>query len=85
MFNQKTWYKKCLGLFKEWLTTLVNVPSHTKCVSLCNQKREIQRTLVNLHPNESSQGLYYYPFAIKLDRCAGIFDTCNDLLIVYVF
>ena len=36
-------------------------------------------TLINLHPNEYSQEFHYYPFAVKLDRCIGSFDTLNDL------
>ena len=28
------------------------ISKHTKCVSLSNQKYEIQRILINLHPNE---------------------------------
>ena len=35
---------------------------------------EIQHTLLNLDPNEYSQELHYYPFAVKLDRCIG---GCN--------
>ena len=35
------------------LTSLVNASSHTKCVSLRNRKCEIQRTLINIHPNDS--------------------------------
>ena len=31
---------------------LVNASNHTKCLSLSNQKCEIQPTLINLHPNE---------------------------------
>ena len=53
------------------LTTLVNASSHTKCVSLSNQKFEIQSTLINLYSNEYNQELHYYPFAVKLDRCVG--------------
>ena len=34
-------------------------------------------TLINLHPNEYSQEFYYYPFAIKLNRCFG---SCNILI-----
>ena len=45
--------------------------NHTKCVSLSNQKCEIQPTFINLHPNEYSQEFHYYPFAVKLDRCVG--------------
>ena len=60
-------------------TIIVNASNHTKCVSLSNQKCEIQPTLINLHTNECSQELYYYPFAVKLDRYAGSCDTLNDL------
>ena len=28
-----------------------------------------QPTLTNLHPNELTQGLRYYPLAVNLDRC----------------
>ena len=36
-------------------------------------------TLIPLHPNECSQELYYYPFAVKLDKCVGNCNTLNDL------
>ena len=39
----------------------------------------IQPTLINLYPNEYSQEFHYYPFAVKLDRCAGSCNTLNDL------
>ena len=61
------------------LASIVNASNHLKCVSLSNQKCEIQPTLVNLHSNEYSQELYYYPFAVKLDRCIGSCNTLNDL------
>ena len=32
---------------------------------------EIQPTLIDLHPNEYTQELHYYPFTVKLDRCVG--------------
>ena len=38
-----------------------------------------QPTLIDLHPNECSQGFHYYPFAVKLDRCLGSCNTLNDL------
>ena len=60
-------------MFSVFLTSLVNASNHTKCVSLSNQKFEIQPTLINLHPNE----LHYYPFAVKLDKCVG---SCNSLI-----
>ena len=57
-----------------FLTSLVNASNHTKCVSLSNQKYEIQSTLINLHPIEYSQELHYYAFVVKLDKCVG---SCN--------
>ena len=39
----------------------------------------IQPTLINLHPDEYSQELHSYSFAVKLDRCAGSCNTINDL------
>ena len=47
---------------------------HTKCVSLSNQKCEIQPALINLHCNE------YNPLAVKLeDRCVGSCNILNNL------
>ena len=39
----------------------------------------IQPTIINLHPNEYSQELHCYPFAVKLDRCVESCNTLNDL------
>ena len=39
----------------------------------------IQPTLVNLYPDECSQGLSCYPFAINLDKCVGSCNTLNDM------
>ena len=61
------------------LTGLVNGSNHTKCVSLSNQKCMIQPTLINLHPNEYSQDFHYYPFSVKLQRCAVVCNNINDL------
>ena len=36
------------------ISSIVNASNHTKCVSLSNQKCEIQLTLVNLRSNEYS-------------------------------
>ena len=35
--------------------------------------------LINLHPNEYSQELHCYPFAVKLDKCVGSCNTLNDI------
>ena len=48
--------------------------NHTKCVSLNNQKSK--STLINLHPNQCSQELHYYPIAVKLKNG---FVSCNSL------
>ena len=42
----------------------------------------IQPTLINLHPNgwiQSRPSLHCYPFAVKLVRCVGSYNTLNDL------
>ena len=49
------------------LISIVNACNHTKCVSLSIHKCEIQRSFVNLHPNEYSQEFHYYPFTVELD------------------
>ena len=70
------------GLIKKMfiglLTSILSASNHTKCVSLSNQKCMIQPILINLHPNEYSQELHYYPFVVKSDRCAGSCNTLNE-------
>ena len=34
---------------------------------------------LNLHPNEYTQGLRYYRFAVNLNRCNGSCNTLSDL------
>ena len=53
------------------LINIVNASNRTKYVSLSNKKCMIQPTLIDLHPNESSQEFHYYPIWVKLDRCVG--------------
>ena len=43
------------------------------------QKFEIQHTLINLHFNEYSQELHYYPLAVKLYKYVRSCNTLNDL------
>ena len=38
-----------------------------------------QLTLINLHPNEYSQDLHYYPFVVNLNKFNGAHNTLNDL------
>ena len=66
-------------MFIVLITNIVNASNHIKCVSLSNQKCQIQPTLINLHPNEYSQELYYYPFAVEIDRCIESCNTPNNL------
>ena len=60
------------------LTSMVNASNYTKCISLSNQKCEIQPTLINVYLNEYIQELHYYPFAVKLDKCDRSWMTLND-------
>ena len=39
-----------------------------------------QPTLINLHLNEYSQELRYYPFAVNLDTRVGSYSTLVDYL-----
>ena len=64
-------------MFIVLLSSIVSASYHKKCVSLSNQKDEIQPTLINLHPNEYSQEFNYYLFLVKLNRC---FRSCNTLI-----
>ena len=64
-------------MFIVLLSNIVDGSNHTKCVSLSNQICITQPTLINLHPNEYSQEYYYYPFAVKLDKCVGSCNTLN--------
>ena len=64
-------------MFIVLLASIVNASAHIKCVSLSNHKCEIPPTLINLHPNEYTQELHYYPFPVRLDKFAG---SCNTLI-----
>ena len=57
--------KRFIGL----LAVVPSVSSHTKCLSLSNEKCKAQPSLINLHPDEYNQELYFYSFVVKLDRC----------------
>ena len=72
-------------MFFGLLTNLVIGSIHIKCVFLTSQKCTTQSTIINLHPNEYSQGLHYYPFAVNLDRCVGSCNTLLTCLIKYVY
>ena len=61
------------------MTSAVHASNHRKCVSLNNQQYMTQPTPINPHPDEYTKGLRYYQFVVKLDRCARICSTLNDL------
>ena len=64
-------------IFIRILISIVIACKHAKCVFLSNQKCTLQHTLINLHPNEHTEGLRYYPFAFNVDKCVGSFNTAN--------
>ena len=80
---KETRYKIMLPFIKKMfirlIATIVNASNPTKCVSLSNQKYTIQSSLINLHPNEYTKKLWYYPFAFNLDRYLGSCNTFDDL------
>ena len=49
----------------ELLSNIVNSSNQTECVSVSNQKCEIQPTFISLRPNEYSQEFHYFPFTVK--------------------
>ena len=65
-------------IFVGLLTGIVSASKDKKCVSLSNQKCEIQHVFNNLHLNKYSQEFQYYPFTVKLDKCVGSCNTLND-------
>ena len=71
-------FRLIMKMFIRLLTDLLNEFSHTKCLLLSIRKCMIQPTLNNLHPSKYSQEFHYYPFAVKLDRCAGNCNNLND-------
>ena len=66
-------------IFIGLLTGIVSASNHKKGVPLRNLECMTQPTLTTLHPNEYSQEIHYYPFAVKLDRCVGSCNNLNDL------
>ena len=58
------------------LSAIVNASNNTKNVLISNQKCKIQPTFINLHPNEYSQELQYYPFSVKLYKC--VLASCKS-------
>ena len=51
-------------LFMGLLASVLSASSHIKYVPLSNQKSTTQPTIIDLHPNEYTQWLCYYPFAL---------------------
>ena len=67
------------------LTSIVSASNHTKCVLLSNQKCMTQPTPINLYPNEYSEELCYYSFAVNLDGLMEIAILLMNYIIKYVF
>ena len=68
-------------LLKKYLLaySIVDASNYTKCVSLQNLQCMTQAILINLHPNQYTQGLRYYPLAVNLDV-----QEVVTLLIIYL-
>ena len=66
------------------LPSIANASNHTKCVSLSNLKCMAELSPINLNPNEYSQELHHYPFAIKL-YVLDLVTVLVTYLIKYVF
>ena len=64
VFDQFSRFQEVIRLL---ISVAVNTSSNTKCVSLINQKCEIQRTVINLHPDKFNKELHCYPFVVKLN------------------
>ena len=60
------------------MTSIVNTSNHTEYVSLSNQECTTQLTLINLHLNEYTQELRFYPSGVNLDGCFRSCYTLND-------
>ena len=60
--------------FSNSITSTISASNYTKCLYLNSQQCMIQPTLINLHSNEYTRELCYYPFAVNLDRYVG---SCN--------
>ena len=71
------------GLTKKmfiWLLpSIVSASNSAKPASLNNEKCMTLPTRINLYPNQDSQELHYYPFAVNLDRYAGSCNTLDDI------
>ena len=74
-------------MFIVLLASIVSCSTLLLCMSLSNQKCEIQPTLINLHPNEYNQELHYYPFAVKQVQTSvlEVLIVLMNYLIEYVF
>ena len=46
---------------------------------MCHSSYKMRQPIINLHPNEYTQWLHYYPFVVNLYRCVRSCNTLNDL------
>ena len=70
--------------FSRFLPSIVNIPSHSKCISSNKQQCMTQPLLINLHPNEYIERLRYYLFTVIFDRCMKKCNTLNDLSLRFI-
>ena len=71
-------------MFVMLLARILSASNHAKCMSLRNQKCITQPTLINLHLNEYSQELHYYPFVFNLIGCLEVAILLMTFLVKYM-
>ena len=70
--------KLMFGFIKTTFARLLTTTTTTTVVFIF-KKWTAQSTIINLHPNEYTQGLHYYSSAVNLDKCVRSCNTFNDL------
>ena len=66
------------GLLKKSIYFIIKISDRSKCISLNNQPCITRATLFNSSPDNYRQGLNYYLFLPKMDRCNESCNTFND-------
>ena len=51
-----------------------NLKRPIKCVSLNNQPRKVERTIVNINSDKT----LFYPFTVGVNKCGGSCNTVDD-------
>ena len=66
--------------FSQPLASMAKNLGHANNASLIDCSCITRPSLINLNPDEYSQGLRYYSFSVKINRCNGSCNTSNDFL-----